>query len=278
MGNKRIYFSCSLILILSSIGMAIIENRDSNATAISFQSERFSLNRDFAFQTSMNVTQQGMIRIIGTLTYWDYADQERPLVWARVWVCDREPDGLDYILVERFTDLNGQFDSGWIVNDDGSGEDGLDIVFYFVAWNDVVQIIDPNDVRYYAIDGPYENLDDDEYYYDAEMPRGHGAWMIFSYHNGITAGWNYLYTQTDYDVPMVTCRWPYENWPHYHPGGEIHLPDWASWWPDIILHEYAHHVMYSLYGYIPPSMEEHTINLQSNSKLLGLKAGLISFH
>jgi hypothetical protein len=254
------------LLILSAICVATIESTDS-INLVSCQAEFDSLKSHFYTSSTHEhpIVQQGMIRIIGNLTYWDYADRQRPLVWARVWVCDREPDGLDYILVERFTNLTGQFDSGWIVNDYGPGEDGLDLVFWFVASNDEVRIIDPNGFLYYAIDGPYDNVSDGQYSYEAEMPRGHGVWMIFSYHNGITAGWNYLHIQTGYDTPLVTCRWPYEAWPHYHPGGEIHLPNWACWWPDIILHEYGHHVMYSLYGYIPPSMEEHSMNLRSNS-------------
>jgi len=32
-----------------------------------------------------------------------------------------------------------------------------------------------------------------------------------------------------------------------------------------MLHEYGHHVMYSVYGFIPPSMQNHTFNLRSNS-------------
>jgi hypothetical protein len=205
------------------------------------------------------------IRITGNLLYYDYLGIERPLVWARVWITDREPDGLDYLLAEVFSDVSGYFDSGLIVNNDGPGEDGYDISIYIVAWNWAVQVVDSNGYRYYAVVGPYNDLSDGTYQFTIRMPRGHGAWMIFSYHNGITAGWNYLYVQTGYQTPMVTCRWPFEDQPHYHVGGEIHLPGWAAGYPDVILHEYGHRVMYSCYGYIPPSMEEHSINLRSNS-------------
>jgi len=205
------------------------------------------------------------ITITGNLFYWDYANTRRPLVWARVWITDREPDGLDYILREVFSDVNGYFNSGPIVNNDGPGEDGLDISIYIVAWNWAVQVINPDGIRYYGRVGPYNNLPDGTYPFTIEMPQGHGAWMIFSYHNGIAAGWNYIDTQTGYEMQMATARWPYETWPHYHLGGEIHLPDWAAWYPDIILHEYAHHVMYNLYGYLPPALPEHYINETSDA-------------
>jgi hypothetical protein len=205
------------------------------------------------------------IRITGHLSYWDYANNSRPLVWARVWITDREPDGFDYIITEVFTDTDGYFDSGSIVNDDGLGEDGLDIGIYIVAWNWAVEVVDSDGIRYYGMVGPYNDLPDDTYYLAIGMPRGHGAWMIFSYHNGVAAGWDYLDQTASYEAPMVTCRWPYETWPHYHHGGEIHLPNWAAWYPDIVLHEYAHHVMYSLYGYLPQTLPEHYINETSDA-------------
>ena len=214
---------------------------------------------------SLNPASPEYITITGNLFYWDYANIERPLVWARVWITDREPDGLDYILREVFSDVNGYFNSGPIVNDDGPGEDGLDISIYIVAWNWAVQVVNPDGISYYGIVGPYNDLPDGTYHFQIEMPQGHGAWMIFSYHNGIAAGWNYIETQTGYEMAMATVRWPYETLPHYHPGGEIHLPDWAAWYPDIILHEYTHHVMYSLYGYLPPALEEHYINETSDA-------------
>lgn len=38
-----------------------------------------------------------------------------------------------------------------------------------------------------------------------------GAWMIFSYHNGISAGWNHLHGSVSYDMPMATAVWPYNT-------------------------------------------------------------------
>ena len=47
----------------------------------------------------------------------------------------------------------------------------------------------------------------------------------------------------------VTINWPYEDWPHCH-GDSIHMPSksTASWDHVTVHHEYAHSVMWTLYG------------------------------
>jgi len=216
------------------------------------------------------------ITLTGQWTYHDNNDVPRPLVWARLLICDREPDGRDYLLYDIFgnpgdiyTNINGNFAFGPIDNNDGPGEDGLDIVIYAFTINWAAQVIDADGYTYGVYAGPRWNLSDGPHTINVQIPQGQGAWMIFSYHCGIAAGWNYLDTTTGYEAPMVICRWPYETWPHYHHGGEIHLPDWACWWPDVILHEYSHYVMYTLYGYMPTPPggppPEHYINETSNN-------------
>ena len=193
------------------------------------------------------------ITVTGWWRYYDNNNVPRPLVWARLLICDREPDGGDYLLYDIYgnpgdiyTDTNGNYAFGPINNDDGPGEDGLDIVIYAFTVNWAAWVIDADGYTYAVYVGPLWDRPDGPHTINVQIPPGQGAWMIFSYHNGIAAGWNYIETQTGYEMAMATVRWPYEMWPHYHPGGEIHLPDWAAWYPDIILHEYAHHVMYSL--------------------------------
>jgi hypothetical protein len=209
--------------------------------------------------------QAGVIRVIGTFTYRDYANVPRSLVWARVYICDREQDGQDYILRERFTDMNGYFDSGLIVNDDGPGENGLDIVIYVFAWNWAVQIINSSGTKYYVQGGPWNDCPDGALL-NVTANFIHGAWMIFSYHNGITAGWNYLNSSVSYDMPMATAVWPYNTSnPFYDAENEmIFLPDWAVH-PDITLHEYAHYVMNITYGYMPPASGQYSINGTSDT-------------
>jgi hypothetical protein len=212
---------------------------------------------------------QGYITVTGRWWYW-INDDRQPLALATVAIYDLELWGLD-LLTTNLTDVNGYFNSGPILNDDGAGEDGLDIVVIVYSASSVAEVIDPDGYWYYNMtdlfpdrpDGPLnvgENL-------NATGPTQveRGAWIIFSLRNGLTGGWYYLASTVNYSTPTVTCRWPYGDHPCYWTNGTIDLVDWACWWPDIILHEYGHHVMYSLYGYIPPCMTEHYMRMQSNS-------------
>jgi hypothetical protein len=187
-----------------------------------------------------------------------------------VQIYDLEQDGHLYSVGNSFlTDTSGYFNSGPILNNDGPGEDGLDIIVGVFAMSSAVAVNDSDTNFYYynltstvwsnCPDGPLNVGELNTSYVER------GAWWIFSWHFGLTRGWYYLSNTVGYNTPQVTACWPYGDWPTYWTNETIHLPDWACWWSDIILHEYGHHVMNSLYGYIPPSMEEHSIYLRSNS-------------
>jgi hypothetical protein len=242
------------------------------------------------FYTSSKTTSTlatGYITVSGHYEYWDNNGILRPTVWGRVRIYDVDPTGLRRLtdvngINEWFTDANGNFSSASILNYDPVDGGGLDIMVYIYTWNQAVAVINGTGSIYNFGIGIWSNCPDG-YHIDFSV-RGVpsdqiGAWMIFSYHCGIAAGWNYIKTQTGYEMPMATARWPFESWPHFHTSdnastpfddtGEIHLPDWACWWPDVILHEYGHYVMYTLYGYMPTPPggppPEHYINETSNN-------------
>jgi hypothetical protein len=214
--------------------------------------------------------QAGNITVTGRWLYYLNATYTLPVILATVQIYDLEPDGHPYpVGTPVLTNGSGYFNSGPIINNDGPGEDGLDIIVGVFASSSVAAVND-SDTNFY-----YYNLTSTVW---SNCPDGtlnvgelntsyveRGAWWIFSWPFGLTRGWLYLSNTVGYNTPQVTACWPYGDWPKYWTNETIHLPDWACWWPDIILHEYGHHVMNSLYGYIPPSMEEHSINLRSNS-------------
>jgi hypothetical protein len=219
-------------------------------------------------------TQAGYITVTGRWLYYFNATHTLPVILATVQIYDLEPDGYPYpVGTPVLTDGNGYFNSGPIPNNDGPGEDGLDIIVGVFTASPVAEVINPTTNFYYynltttvwlnCPDGPL-NVGDLRTSY-AER----GAWWIFTWHFGLTRGWYYLSSTVGYNTPTVTARWPYGNWPGYWTNGTIDLPNWACWWPDIILHEYGHHIMNSLYGYIPTPPggppPEHYINETSNN-------------
>lgn len=212
---------------------------------------------------------QGYINVTGRWWYWINGNRS-PLAGATAVIYDLEswgPDPLRTVL----TDVNGYFNSGSILNDDGEGEDGLDIFVVVYSTSSAAEVLDPDGYWYYSMtdlfpDCPNGPLNVGENW-NATGPTQNerGAWIIFSLRNGLTGGWYWLASTVGYNTPKVSCRWPYGDWPRYWTNGMIDLPDWACWWPDIILHEYGHHVMYSLYEYLPPSMQNHIMNRVSDN-------------
>lgn len=169
------------------------------------------------------------------------------------------------------TDVNGYFSSGQILNDDGPGEDGLDIVAIVFTANSAAEVVDSSENPYYNLSNVFQNCPDGTLNVGENLNAtgptqdGRGAWIIFSLRNGLTGGYYYLSSTVSYSTPLVTCRWPHGDYPLYWTNGTIDLPNWACWWPDIILHEYAHHVMKCCYGYLPNTIQEHYMTQKSNS-------------
>jgi hypothetical protein len=215
--------------------------------------------------TAIGPAQAGTITVTGYCWYHFNTTLLLPITSARVEIYDEETTGTVF-LGWNYTDYNGYFTFGPISNNDELGEDGLDIIVIVNARSSAARVITPTGGVYSAQSQTFWNCSDGPFFRNFVTPYDQrGAWWIFSYHFGLTRGWYYLLSTVGYNASTATCRWPYETGPHYHPGGEIHLPDWACWWSDTILHEYGHHVMYRLYGYIPPSIEEHYMETKSNS-------------
>lgn len=217
---------------------------------------------------SQRCTQTGTIAVTGCCYYWYNTTHVLPITNARIDVYDNETTFLTY-LGSTYTNYTGYFIFGPISNNDGPGEDGLDIIVVVAATSSAAKIINSSGNIYAAQTPTYWNCSDGTLNVGNLITpyNQRGAWWIFCYHFGLTHGWKYLFDTVNYNVSQVTARWPYENasLPHYHTGGEIHLPDWSCWWPDVMIHEYAHYVMYRVYGFIPPSMSQHSLNLRSNA-------------
>jgi len=259
---KRIATFPFIFLLFSSIFMMFEPDRVRQMS--SFSSEMGG-SSEIIQVAAINPSTAGTITVTGRWWYWFNTTHVLPITNAKVEIYDEETVGTVY-LGSNFTDSTGYFSFGPISNDDGPGEDGLDIIVTVNATSSVARVINPTGVVYSYQTPTFENRSDGTWY--ISWPTSYnqrGAWWIFCSHFGLTGGWYYLASTVNYNTPTVTCRWPYGDHPCYWTNGTIDLLDWACWWPDIILHEYGHHVMNSLYGYIPPCMTEHYMRTQSNS-------------
>jgi hypothetical protein len=226
------------------------------------------LNPGFKVQSD-SVQQAGLITVSAHYEYYDLTLTTRPTVWGRVWIYDEDPGGVYQRLAnvnginEWFTNLNGNFSSGDIRNQDPEDGGGLDIVVVTWAWNWATVVINNATWNPYGFAvGPANNVPDgvNADFFVSGVPDGQfGAWVIFSYQYGITAGWNYLDSSVNYEMPVATVVWPFPtDSPFYDSADEtIFLPDWALE-TDITLHEYAHYVMNMTYGYMPPAATQYS--------------------
>jgi len=177
--------------------------------------------------TSNTSLQAGYITVSGRWWYWIDTDDRLPVGLAAVVIYDLEPDNVLYPVGSTFTDIYGYFNSDPILNDDGPGEDGLDIVVGVLTASPAAEVIDPSTNWYYfslsdlrpdCPDGPInmgENLN--------ATRDERGAWRTFSVHFGLTAGWHYLYSVAGYNMPLATCLWPYGDVPSYDPATQVIL-------------------------------------------------------
>jgi len=169
------------------------------------------------FNASPRTTSQpaGHIVVHGHYEYWDENGTLRPTVWGRVEIYDVDPGGLQRLgdvngTNEWFTDVNGNFTSGPILNQDPEDGGGLDIQVWILTWNWASQVTDGTDTYGFGV-GTWWNQPDGYLNFSHQGVPGNqiGAWIIFSYHCGIAAGWDYLNQTESYEAPMVICCWPY---------------------------------------------------------------------
>ena len=203
-------------------------------------------------QPEQQRSPRGSVQFTGGFVYQDTLGVDRPARWSTAWFYDKDNISGDDYLGSALVDANGHFVSDWFDNSDGLGEGGtLDPYIVFVASNGAVSVYDPSD-------NYYDGWTSQPIFWDVadgtidlgnwRAPTSENeAWWIFQW---INDGWNFYRNQgPNYSMPEIGVKYPFESWAHYHLGGQIHIPDAnTARSPDVLVHEYAHFAMYTLYG------------------------------
>lgn len=195
----------------------------------------------------------GTITIKATLRYVDHRGDLQPM--RRVLVYLRDEDyGLDEWVASAYTDNNGVV-SLTADNNDGLWQGGRDPYLTVFSVGDVAECRDDRQLNY-ALDLPKAGEDvADGFNLD------YGAWSTTTNQEAweaIDAAHEegehiYRNSSPNWQRPTkVVIRWPEGNWPQ-STGDKIYLPlrSTVSWTRSAVYHEYAHCVMYSLYGHFP---------------------------
>jgi len=198
----------------------------------------------------------GTITIEGSWVYINEWGGYSPMRRVLVWLMD-DDTGPDEKVASTSTDDNGRY-SFTVNNDDGLWQDGRDPyveVYSQHGWTTWITKTGDLIPAVYTARTPKagNNVPDGFYYnYGTRVPVANNeAWEAGDALES-EAGW--IYSLTSWARGTVTINWPKEDWPHSH-GDSIHLPDKSTfWWGHVTVHhEYAHSVMWTLYGDSWPS-------------------------
>jgi subtilisin-like proprotein convertase family protein len=210
---------------------------------------------------------------------WVYYDDNLstlvPIRYATVLLYDDEVTA-DELLGTKNTDANGDFQFDPINNDDGLLQGGRDLYVRILFETAALYITNDSSALYVADTGvmndvviPANNIIDfGNVGFDSQnQSRGLGA--IFTY---VLDEYQWLADRVGWTRSQVKVKWPSETWPHSH-GNEIHIPlldSYGGQWAfdrGMILHEYAHCIMYTAYGNTFPTgtgPDPHYINSVSS--------------
>jgi len=202
----------------------------------------------------------GTVTVTGTLWYWDRWDVVKPMRDVLVYLVDYEyGERDDEIVAGCFTDYGGHF-YFTVNNDDGPGEGGRDLYVLVhsengaayckpLVWFFVERYVFKLQVGEDLPDGYVHNFGNQAPNEDNEAFEAIDACLEER---------DWVYSRTYWQIPKkIEVVYPTEDIAHAH-GYSIHLPerlvnppqsDWDSF---VVYHEYAHCIMYTLYGHWPP--------------------------
>jgi hypothetical protein len=207
---------------------------------------------EFSIQNATEPSAAGTITVEGTAFHkdkngdWDPLDNAEIVVWDVEWWGDNE---------KANTISDGDGDYSMVVDNcdacDGSGSGGIDVKVGMRSINDdEVRVEDDGGAEYEVKTEEIGSFSDGS---TVEVNPGatdnNGAFRIHQY---IDESNDNIETRTGDDIDKVYVTWPDPDAskPHYHPGGskEMDLPEnWddgkVSKTPDIVYHEYGHHLM-----------------------------------
>ncbi|MBU4032389.1 MAG: hypothetical protein KKH41_03420 [Candidatus Thermoplasmatota archaeon] len=205
----------------------------------------------------------GTFKVIGDIYYTDPELGQRPARWLEANIWDDSIFG-DSKLATILVDINGHFESGFLTNSDEWGT--RDIYVEFVPDNSAAHVNSEWGAEYSQVTSTFWDISDGTLNVGGWTTSTHGAYRIFQY---LMDGWNYMvngpagYTpprviatwksghSADYGCGISTTHYDYhESWQFFyhtmHIDGRSGSDDSIS--PDVIIHEYGHHLMFCAYG------------------------------
>ncbi len=204
----------------------------------------------------------GSITVRGTMWYVNEDGGYSPMRQVKVYLMDEDWDW-DEEVAWQWTNYAGEY-SFTVDNDDPNGRDP----YVKVYSNGGAANCKTDDDDWYVVELPKcgDNVPDGFYYdYGVLVPGSYNeAWQAI---DACLSERDWIHWHVGWQRPSkVTVRWPFEDWPHCA-GDELHMPSKAaaSWDHTTVYHEYAHAVMWTVYGNSwPPGWEggDHSVSME----------------
>jgi len=219
-----------------------------------------------------NVMSPGSAIVYGYIDYEDDAGHKHPVRYATVELWKDIPWWPDEKLATSHTDSGGKFE----FNIDISGEINV-YVKVFCEASAVKGTTDGGALYYGRIpnEGSETISEGTNYLGWWYFPSEYENWQAYDY---VIDEYQWIDTRTGWTRSQVTVKWPSEHcklpdgtpWPCTD-GNTIYLPrksdmqPYSPWQRPTVLHEYAHCVMYAIYGYFPNGCgpSPHYVNSES---------------
>ena len=213
-----------------------------------------------SFNKTMISSDADVIYISGKFETYNGLHKQWEGVWgATVEIWDKDTFGDDKLKTIVIENPDGSFFTS-VSNTDGEGG-GQEIYLKLIASNNYVSVSPPlNPFDYWAqTDVAPEASNGETLVFNIKSrtdDEKSGAWHVL---REIYRGANYKINNEksvrDY-VGKVSVEWPDDSGTYYS-NGKIILLKGDRWDDEVILHEYGHFVMDQIYGYIPPTWQNH---------------------
>jgi hypothetical protein len=217
--------------------------------------------------TSYEIMSPGNVKVVGYIYYNDPELGTRPARWLLAKFMDKSIFG-DSVKDTAIVQSNGYFESDLISNSDEWGT--LDIYVEFVPDSSAALVNQEYGFGYATVTSTYWDVPDGTLNVGSWTTGTHGAYRIYEY---LMDGWDYIANgPASWIPPKVTATWTdghsanygvCDDWIHYHSAQSwqlfyhtMHITSGHASSPDVILHEYGHHIMFCAYNdWISPNAQ-----------------------
>ena len=196
----------------------------------------------------------GIVSLHGQIRYFDDNHRaEKPIRRLKVRLFEWNVFLADTQIDFTFTDHNGNYAFSILDNIDPEDSTGRDLYVIISFENDILKLTNDNNVLYQFQSPIAMNVSDGELRLDFSLDSSHQQRVTGHIFNAIQNEYDFLMEKVNWNRNQIPVRWPMNSWAGFDPGrgfGDeyIWIATELQWDHSVMLHEYGHAVMYTVYN------------------------------